>query len=120
MRKTNLIKMISILLVSAMVILFTSNVYAANDVYDDLTLLNNTNSASTSTNTTNNVTSNSTANTTNNTANTTNKTNNSSVYTNTNLPKTGLTDSIPVAALIVILGISAVYAYKKVKDYKNI
>ena len=51
---------------------------------------------------------------------TTNKTNNSSVYTNTNLPKTGLTDSIPVAALIVILGISAVYAYKKVKDYRNI
>ena len=44
MRKTNLIKMISILLVSAMVILFASNVYAANDVYDDLTLLNNTNS----------------------------------------------------------------------------
>ncbi len=118
MRKTNLIKMISILLVSAMVILFASNVYAANDVYDDLTLLNNTNSGSTNTNVTNNTATNLTTNNTTN--NTTNKTNNSSVYTNTNLPKTGLTDSIPVAALIVILGISAVYAYKKVKDYRNI
>ena len=118
MRKTNLIKMISILLVSAMVILFASNVYAANDVYDDLTLLNNTNSGSTNTNVTNNTATNLTTNNTTN--NTTNKTNNSSVYTNTNLPKTGVEDSIPVALLVAVFGISAVYAYRKIKEYKNI
>ena len=53
--------------------------------------------------------------------NRTNNTNNSSVYNNTNsLPKTGVTDSIPVAVLLIVFAISAAYAYKKIKDYKNI
>ncbi len=59
------------------------------------------------------------------TNNTTNKTsNNTSVYNNTNTPnslsKAGLEDSIPTMVLIVIFGISAIYAYKKIGDYKNI
>ena len=52
--------------------------------------------------------------------NNTNKANNASVYNNTNLPKTGIESSLPVAALVVVFGISAVYAYKKIKDYRNI
>lgn len=64
-------------------------------------------------------------NNTNTTNNTTNKTsNNTSVYNNTNTPnslsKAGLEDSIPTMVLIVIFGISAIYAYKKIGDYKNI
>ena len=63
-------------------------------------------------NTVNNTTTN---NTTNNTA---------SVYNNTNTPnslsKAGIEDSIPTVVLIAIFGISAVYAYKKMNDYKNI
>lgn len=46
--------------------------------------------------------------------------NNSSSYNNTNLPKTGIEDSMPVVVLVVIFGISAVYAYKKINDYKNV
>lgn len=49
-----------------------------------------------------------------------NNTNNTSTYNNTNnLPKTGVGDYTMVTAMI-LLAIVAVYAYKKVRDYKNI
>lgn len=99
MKKSNLIQIVTILLVSAMVLLFSTTVNAANDNNEvhDLTGTLTKNSKS-------------------------NNTNNSSVYNNTNnnLPKTGIEDSIPVAALVVVFGVSAVYAYKKIKEYKNI
>ena len=117
MKKSNLIKVVSILLISVMVMLFTTTVNAADNTgFNDLTsTLTNTNSA----NNTNNT--NATNNTSNNiTNNTTNNTYNSSIYNNTNLPKTGISDSIPVAMLVVVFGISAVYAYKKISEYKNI
>lgn len=99
MKKSNLIQIVTILLVSAMVMLFSTTVNAANDNNEvhDLTRTLTKNSTS-------------------------NNTNNSSVYNNTNnnLPKTGIEDSIPVAALVVVFGVSAVYAYKKIKEYKNI
>ena len=127
MRKSNLIKVISILVISLMVMLFSTNVMAAetDNGFTDLTpaVGNNT------TNGTSNNTSNSNTNNTNNTnrnnisnnTNRTNNTNNSSIYNNTNsLPKTGVTDSIPVAVLLIVFAISAVYAYKKIKDYRNI
>ena len=131
MKKTNLIKVISILLISVMVMLFATKVNAADDnSYNDLTSTltgNNSNSSNNSSNTANTNSSNNTANTnsnntnnTNNSSNITNNTNNSSVYNNTSLPKTGAADSIPVAMLVVVFGISAVYAFKKVRDYKNI
>lgn len=108
MKKSNLIQIVTILLVSAMVLLFSTTVNAANDNNEvhDLT---------------GTLTKNSTpSNTPNNTPNNAKK--NSSVYNNTNnnLPKTGIEDSIPVAALVVVFGVSAVYAYKKIKEYKNI
>ena len=131
MKKTNLIKVISILLISVMVMLFATTVNAADDnSYNDLTSTltgNNSNSSNNSSNTANKNSSNNTANTnsnntnnTNNSSNMTNNTNNSSVYNNTSLPKTGAADSIPVAMLVVVFGISAVYAFKKVRDYRNI
>ena len=127
MKKSNLIKVISILLISLMVMLFTTTVNAAEevDLYNELTL-DNSNTANTNTNTGNTNTN--TANTNTNTNNTnvnTNRnrntnTNNSSIYNNTALPKTGIGDVVPVAALIVVFGISAVYAYRKINEYKNI
>ena len=122
MKKSNLIKVVSILLISLMVMLFATTVNAAEevDLYNELTL-DNSNTANTNTNT-------NTANTNTNTNNTnvnTNRnrntnTNNSSIYNNTALPKTGIGDVVPVAALIVVFGISAVYAYRKINEYKNI
>lgn len=128
MKKTNLIKVISILLISAMVMLFATTVNAADDnSYNDLTstLTGNTSNNASNTSNTNSNSSNNTSNTnssnnTNNSLNMSNNTSNSSVYNNTNLPKTGATDSIPVVMLVVVFGISAVYAFKKVRDYKNI
>ena len=123
MRKTNLLKVVTILLMSIMLTLFSTNVFADNGTdYGDLTpQVNNnastnnanTNNANTNTNRTNNT------NTNNASRNNTNNTNRSN-YNNTSLPKTGIEDSIPVALLVVVFGISAVYAYKKIKDYRDI
>ena len=127
MKKSNLIKVISILVISLMVTLFSTNVMAAetNNGFTDLTQAvgNGTNNASGNSNTANlNAlgTNNTNRNNTNSNSNRTN-TNNSSIYDNTNtLPKTGVEDSVPVAVLLIVFAISAVYAYKKVKDYKNV
>ena len=125
MRKSNLIKIVSILLISLMVMLFTTTVNAAEnvDLYNDLSL-SNTNSSNTNTNTANtNTNTNSNSNTnskTNTNSNRNTNTNNSSIYNNTSLPNTGIGDVVPVAALIIVFGISAVYAYRKIKEYKNI
>ena len=127
MKKSNLIKVVTILLISVMVMLFATTVNAAennagfNDLTDTLTNTN-TNKAANNTNTNNAANNTNKAANNTNTNNSANNTNKSSVYnnTNTNLPKTGIEDSIPVAMLVVVFGISAVYAYKKVNDYKNI
>lgn len=125
MKKSNLIKLFSILLISVMVMMFSTNVLAAdNDTngFSDLTnTINNTNTDNANNTNTNNANTNTNnTNTNTNNTNNTNKTNNSSVYNNTNLPSTGIEDSIPVALLVVVFGISAVYAYKKIKEYRNI
>ena len=126
MKNTNLVKVVSILLVSLMVILFSTNVFAAenNDTsFQDLTgTLGNSTENNTSKNTNaNNANKNgNNTNTNNANANKNNNTNNSSIYNNTDLPKTGVESSIPVVVLVAIFGISAVYAYKKIDDYKNL
>ncbi len=138
MKKSNLVKLFSILLISVMVMVFSTKVLAADESngFNQLTLnsnssnsstnntntnsTGNTNNTSNSSNTNNTNNTNTNKNNTTNTNNTKNNTNNSSVYNNTNLPKTGLEDSVPVAMLVVVFGISAVYAYKKIKDYRNI
>ena len=130
MKKTNLIKVLLVMIVSIMVVLFSSNVLAATDAdgYEDLTeALGNSSSKSGKTNNnsantnTNNANTNTNLANNNNTANTnSNRTNNSSIYNNTSLPKTGLADSVPVVLLVVVFGVSAIYAYKKINDYKNI
>ena len=80
-------------------------------------------------NTTSNTTTNTTANTTTNTTrtNTLNvTTGNSIVQPNTNragssgnsLPQTGVTEDITVMFFIVVCIIAAIYAYKKIRDYR--
>lgn len=118
MEKTNLIKAMLILVIGVILISVNTNVLAADDGdYTELTL-NNTSVNNTNTNQTNTNTNKANTNTN---VNNTNKTN-STIYnnTNTNLPKTGIEDTIPVALLVTVFGISALYAYKKINDYKNI
>ena len=84
----------------------------------------NTNSNKTNTNSSKNkanTNSNSSKNSNSNSLNTNGvRGNNVSSYNNTSLPKTGLQESLPVVLLVVVFGISAVYSYKKIKDYRNI
>ena len=116
MEKTNLSKVILGIVTLFAVIFYGMNVLAANNEYEDLT---SKLGANTNTNTNTNK-----ANTNTNKANTntnTNKTNsNSSSYNNGSIPKTGISDSIPIMLLVVVFGISAVYAYRKISEYKNI
>ena len=94
----------------------TSDNSTTNNTATNNTNTNNTtNSSLTANNTTTNNTVRNTA--TNNTTNNTSKTNNN---VNT-LAKTGLSDTNGIVALIVVVcGVSAIYSYKKVNDYKKL
>ena len=126
MKKVSLIKGFLVILLSV-VLIGTTGVFAADELDFDLddNTSSNTSNTSNSSNTANNTNTNKNNTNTNSNKSNTNNANankNSSTYnnTNTNLPKTGIEDSIPTAVLIVIFAISAVYAYKKISDYKNV
>ncbi len=141
MKNSKIVKVVLMMLIGIMLIAMTHEVLAADsyqDLADALNGGNNTSNSAATNNATNN-TANTAGNNTSNTANTantantlntsalrntTNLSNTSSTtnnaYNNANLPKTGMAESIPVVALIVIFGISAAYAYKKVKDYRSL
>ena len=96
-----------------------SIVVKATDAPLDLDGLLNSNT--TDTNTTSNTVANTVTNTTSNTVGgqvvqpSTNRTNTESAN---NLPQTGVTEDITVMFFIVVCVILAIYAYKKVRDYK--
>ena len=129
MKNSKLVKVVMGAIISLIVVAMANQVFADN-VTDLTNALGNSSSSSNSSstnNSTNNTTSNTALNNTtrNNTVN--NKTNNvvlttnnTSSYNNTSLPKTGIEDHIPATILLVVFGVSAVYAYKKIQDYRNI
>lgn len=108
---TNLKKIFLLLVVT--VLLGASVVFATNDdtiVITDSNTINTVNTTNT-TDTPNTIT---TINTVGNT------TGNTSTYNVTqNLPQTGANDYAMIL-IIAIFAVSAVYAYKKIRDYKNI
>ena len=116
MKKTNLSKIILSIVTLFAVIFYSINVFAANDEYEDLSYMLGNNASANNPNTnTNNPNNSPNTNTNKANANT-----NSSSYNNGSIPKTGISDSIPTMLLVVVFGISAVYAYKKISEYKNI
>ena len=102
MKNSKLVKIVIGAIVSLIVVVMANQVFAAND-FTDLTNTLNSNTSSNNTTAENNTTS-----------------NNTSSYNNSSLPKTGVEDALPATMLVVVFGISAVYAYKKIQDYKNI
>lgn len=121
---TNLKKSLIVILIGILLL----SIYSVAFASDDFGIIPDGNTAGSTTNNATTITNNSTntANTTNNVLNPTNgltgSTNNTntSTYNNTNnLPKTGVEDYTIITA-IVLLAIIAIYAYKKVRDYKNI
>lgn len=116
---TNLKRVILTIVMVSLVCLCAGTVFATNDGFIDINegISGATgNTANTATNTTTN-----TATNTSNTGNTANLIggNNTSTYTNTTLPQTGAGDYAMIL-MIGVLGVVAIYAYKKVRDYKNV
>lgn len=135
MKKSIILKSFLVILVCAMLVFTATSVYAATDEgFNDLLSDGNNTSSGTNTNTGNSNTNTNTGTNTNTNTNTNTKTNrnssnvqninalrnNTSNTTNTNLPNTGIQDALPTVLLVVVFGISAIYAYKKIKDYRNI
>lgn len=126
MKNLKLVKVVMGAIISLIVVAMANQVFADN--VTDLTNALGNSSSSSNSSSTNNITSNTALNNTtrNNTVNNTIKnnsvltTNNTSSYNNTSLPKTGIEDHIPATILLVVFGVSAVYAYKKIQDYRNI
>lgn len=106
---TNLKKVFLVMLV---VILLGATVVLATDNTNTILIQD------TDTNTINTANSVNTVNTVNS-INIVNTAGNTSNYTNTNLPQTGANDYAMVL-IIGIFAVSAVYAYKKINEYKNI
>ena len=126
MKNSKLVKVVMGAIISLIVVAMANQVFADN--VTDLTNALGNSSSSSNSSSTNNITNNTALNNTtrNNTVNNTLKnnsvltTNNTSSYNNTSLPKTGIEDHIPATILLVVFGVSAVYAYKKIQDYRNI
>ena len=119
MKKSKLVSLVLVVIISLSVLFMAKDVLAATDLTNSI--LNNTTTNNSLNSVSNNTTNNTTNNTKNNTANNlVLTTNNTSNYNNTSLPKTGVADTMPAVILVVVLGISAVYAYKKMQEYKNI
>ena len=121
MKRSIILKSFLVILVSMMLVFTTSSVYAATDEgFNEI--LNPNGTENTNTGNTNTGNTNTNTNTNRNSANTnnTNISNTNRNNTTNSLPKTGVEDSLPTVLLIAVFGISAVYAYKKIKDYRNI
>ena len=121
MKKTKIVSIVLIVMIVIAMLFTARNVFAADDLgylLGNNVAGNNVASSGGSSKPANSTPSNNSLNnTTNNLVLTTN---NTSTYNNSSLPKTGVADSMPVAVLVVVLGISGVYAYKKMQEYKNI
>ncbi len=132
MNKMKLLKNIIMVVMGLAIIFAFTNVLAAdNNTYQDLSqAIAGNNQAGNNASGGNLLANNSGANNSNNgvfntsglTSNNSSSNNSSanSSYSNTTLPKTGAESVAPIAILVVIFGVSAVYAYKKINEYKNV
>lgn len=132
MEKSVAMKMFLVMLVFVLCMSIASFVFAVEtqnglDDVEDLDLTSNVSNNTSSGNTSNNSSSNNTSTTNKSNTNLStnlissgNNTASKNNTANTSLPKTGLADSMPTVLLVVVFVISAGYAYKKIKEYRNI
>lgn len=110
MKRNSLIKGILLVTIIAVLMLVTNSVYAA----DAIVLSPTDNNAATN----NSAVDNNSALTS--TLTPTTPVNNSASTLSSNLPKTGIADNTVVFIVVGVCAVAAVYAYKKVRDYKGI
>ena len=130
MRKEKILKLMVVLTIGIILVAMTSSVFSADtnstvDFFEDTT--NQLNTTNTNTNTNTNANANTTSTNVNtNTTTTTDTSTNTNVNTtntnnyNTNLPKAGLRENTMMGVAITILAVVAIFAYKKINQYKNI
>lgn len=136
MKKVINVKEIMVIIISLILIAVSTEAFALSSVLDDDTnnatvvpkneydnaniIPENNIENNTTNNTVNNTTDNVVNNTTNNTVN--NKVNNTKVYNTNNttdLPQTGIED-YNIGILLIICVASAIFAYRKITDYRSI
>ena len=102
------------IIIALIIMLFSNVVFAEPTIIIGGNTTQNTQTENTVQNTTANTTTNTTQtpSTTTNVSTTTNR-----VNTTEKLPQTGVTDGYVVAILVVVCAISAIYAYRKIRDY---
>lgn len=110
MKRNSLIKGILLVTIIAVLMLVTNSVYAA----DAIVLSPTDNNAATN----NSAVDNNSALTS--TLTPTTPVNNSASTLSSNLPKTGIADNTVVFIVVGVCAVAAIYAYKKVRDYKGI
>lgn len=127
MKKIINVKEIMMIIISILIIVISTDVFATGLVIGDgnnnsqISASEYENAQTPEVENTNSNTNNSENNSTNNSANNTNS-NNTKVYNTNNktdLPQTGIED-YNIGILLIICVASAIFAYKKVSDYKNI
>ena len=123
MKKIINLKEIMIILLSVILVAFTTNVFAVDVLGENNTSpinpgeYKNAQTVPTDNNAVNN--SNNTANINTSTNNSTNNVKTYNTNNKTDLPQTGIED-YNIGILLIICVASAIFAYKKVNDYKNI
>ena len=131
MRKEKILKIVVVLIMGIVLFAMSTNVFALADsdsgidfFEDQSNQLNTNTNTNTSTNfvdTTNELNTNTSTNTNTNTnTNTSTNVNTNANNYNTNLPKAGAPENTMMGIVVTVLAITAIYAYKKVKEYKNI
>lgn len=115
MKRNSLIKGILLVTIIAVLMLVTNSVYAA----DAIVVLSPTdnNAATNNSAVDNNANTNSAL---TSTLTPTTPVNNSASTLSSNLPKTGIADNTVVFIVVGVCAVAAIYAYKKVRDYKGI
>lgn len=114
MKKNSLIKGILLVTIIAIFMLITNSVYAADAIV--LSPTDNNTAIGNSAVDNNSATNNSAL---TSTLTPTTPVNNTSTL-NSNLPKTGIADNTVVFIVVGVCAVAAIYAYKKVRDYKGI
>lgn len=104
------IKNVIIIAIIGILIIMMTNIVNATDDDTYVNIIDENANNNSTLNNTNNTNKNNTNNNTNN--NTTNSTTNADT-----LPKAGLTQNVSAIVLVTIFGISAIYAYKKIREY---
>ena len=114
MKRNSLIKGILLVTIVAILMLVTNSVYAAGAVVlspTDNNAATNNSAVDNNANTNSALTS---------TLTPTTPVNNSASTLNSNLPRTGIADNTVVFIVVGVCAVAAIYAYKKVRDYKGI